>query len=289
MPSFAFCLTLKDAANPYGGIKTSENLLPGDVLAVEAPLAWIPKPTFQCEYCRRVCGSLKPCKCGLVWFCSPKCEEEAFHNYECFLMDRLVKFPLLDNLVFRVFLKLIQRFNDVAKLREYLDSVKSPNPFKADDFEAWSDPESFESKFRLYYATECSSVVTDNKNIKVSMAKTSILINMLKSCKQIPCLARNEEEWAFLSELLFGLIVCKASTVLNIPSFTREKKYVQGANNEIKLEATDGFPIKGLHGAASLLRSSHQANVDMRYEGNKLIVRALKYIPRGTELLRSQK
>lgn len=66
MPSFAFCLTLRDSADPYRGIITTENLLPGDVLVVETPLAWLPRSFDKCEHCRRVCGSLKPCKCRLL-------------------------------------------------------------------------------------------------------------------------------------------------------------------------------------------------------------------------------
>lgn len=200
-------------------------------------------------------------------------------------------FPLFDHLIFRVFLKLIQRFNDVAKLRDYLDNIKTTNPFNADEFETWSDRGSFESQFLLlYHATELPSVIPIdlyNKNISFSMAKTSIFINMLKSCKEIPCLAKNEEEWSFLSKLLFRLISRKVFTILKIPTSTAENKYVQDANNEIKMTSTDGIAIIGLHGAASLFRSSRQANVAMNYEGNKLSVRALKYIPRGTELLTS--
>lgn len=303
MPSFAFCLKLKDA-DPYGGIITTENILPGDVLVVEPPLSWLSRWTGNCDYCLRECGSLKPCKCGQVLFCSPKCKEdacEAYHNYECPLMDRLYAFSILDCAVLRVFFKLIQRFKDVSKLREYLENIKSPNPFNNDEFEAWSDPGSFESQFRIYYATERPSLINctvqkdnlfrtdlNNTKINVSMAKTAIIINILKAFKQlIPSIAKNEEEWSFLSEQLFRLIYCKAFTILNIP-VSAEIKYVQDANNEIKMEAASSVEIMSLHGSALLFRTSCQANVYMNYENNMLTVRAQKAIPRGTELLAPQ-
>lgn len=130
--SFVHCLSLKDHRNLFGGIMTTKNRLPCDVLVIEKPLAsW----TFSvCGYCLRRCGSLQPCKCNSVIFCSQKCKEDAFatyHQFECSLMDHLSCFAPDDHLVHRIFFKIIQRFKNVQGLREYLENIKHSNPFES--------------------------------------------------------------------------------------------------------------------------------------------------------------
>lgn len=304
MPSFAFCLKLKDAGNPYAGIITTENLLAGDVLVVEPTLTTHNKLNPLCDYCAGTSGSLQLCRCAKIVFCSSKCEEKAFeeyHKFECPLMDHLFAFPNQDCVVLRVFFKLITRFKDFGNLRNFVENIKNPNPFDDEHFEAWSDPGSFLSQFRIYYALQRPSVINctvrkrnlfrtdiENTNMQASMAKTAIIIEMLKTCKQIPRIASSALEWSFLSELLFHFIIFKSFTVMNLP--IREITYIQVDENGIELQGYEkyGFFFYGLLGSASLFRTSCQENICMDYVNNMVIVRALKYIPRGTELLAPQ-
>lgn len=305
MPSFVFCLKLKDAVSPYGGIATSENILPGDVLVVEPPLTTFAKLNPMCDYCCGTSGSLQPCNCELVLFCSAKCKEKSFeeyHNFECPLMAHLLAFAHYDCLVLRVFFKLIQRFACVATLREYLGNIKNPNPFDNTNFKEWSDSGSFVSQFRLYYATERAPVINcatrkdylfrtdiDNTNMNASMAKAAIIIEMLKTCQQIPRIAKSTDEWSYLSDLLFHLMIFKSFAVINC-LIRPVIKYAQDDDYGIELKITEDSrsAICAFHGSASLFRTSCQPNVCMTYVENLLIVRAIKYIPRGTELLAPQ-
>lgn len=302
LPTFVFCIKLKEAGNPYGGIITTENLLPGDVLVIETPLTTYTRSSNMCNNCLRNCGTLQPCKCG-VMFCSPKCKKEAFdtyHNFECPLVDHLRPFSHEDCLVLRVFFKLIQRFEDIASLREYLETIKAPNPFEGDDFEAWPDVCSFEAQFRLYYATAVPSVknVTVHKlnlfrrdnnfeNAHTSMAKAAIIIDILKLSKNIPSIfAKGADEWAFLSEQLFRLLFYKTFPAKAVAS--SDIKYVQEPNSGslIMFVTSHVKNSLALYGSASLFKTScEEANVDMEYGKNVLIVRAKHCIPRGTELL----
>lgn len=304
IPSFVFCIKLKDDSNPYGGIVTTENLLPGDILVKEAPLTTFARSIHnRCCNCLRNCGSLQPCDCGYVFYCSPKCKEESlfYHNFECPLWEHFVAFSNADCLVLRIFFKVIQRFKDVATLREYLENINTPNPFEGDDFELWPDAGSFESQFRLYYANERPFLTNcavhkhnlfrtdlNNKNMNTCIAKAALVIDMLKSCKQVPCAAKSSDEWSFLSEQLFRLFFYKTFSTMGLITYD-EIKYVQDANSERKMifdESTSTNAIS-FHGTASLFRTSCEPNVIMDYgkRKNELIVRATKCIPRGAELL----
>lgn len=125
------------------------------------------------------------------------------------------------------------------------------------------------------------------------MAKTSIIIGILKKYNQIPRLANDEGEWSFLSEQLFRLIFYKSFAASVLPTF-KKIEYVRDANNDIKMKANleSGGGVSALHGSASLFRTSCEPNVDMNIgmnmPRNLLTVRALTYIPRGTELLAPQ-
>lgn len=293
MPSFASCLDLQKSRNLYDGIVTTEFVCPGDVLVVGPPFMRNTKMDGICDYCFRVCGSLQPCSCGPIMFCSAMCKDTAFkeyHKYECPLMDHLNVFPYLDCLVLRVFLKLIQRFEDVASLREYLESIKNTNPFGD---ETWSNLPCFDAEFRLYYGIERPSLANcavrkdklfrtgvGNKNMNVCMAKTAIIIDMLKTCKQIPRIAKNEEEWSFLTEQLFRLMFYKPFATITIPII--EFKF---DINKIPVEKIHGQPVFLFQGSGSLFRTSCQPNVEINYEQNNVVVRALENISPGTELL----
>lgn len=293
--SFVHCLSLKDPLNPFGGIVTTKNLMPGDVLVVEPLTAF----SFSlCGHCLRSCGSLQPCICGWM-FCSPKCKADAFasyHNFECPLSEYLVCYSEEDNLPMRVFFKLIQRFKDVQTLRDYLMDIKRPNPFEIKD--SIEDVESFESQFRIYFATEQPSLINcivrrpkqlcsdlkKNINLRRTLGKTAIIIAMLKTCKQIPVFAKTVQEWSFLSEILYRLFCYQSFTAKLVE--TSEITYVQRANSDIHMKAlirpTNAI---ALYGSASLFRSSCEENILMDYANGVLMVRAIKFIPYGSELL----
>lgn len=293
IPSFVHCLAPR---NPFGGIITTKNLLPGDVLVVEPPLATL---SFgMCGCCLRTCGSLQPCECGSMMFCSPKCKADAFamyHNYECPLMTHLLCFSGEDNLSMRIFFKLIQRFKDVQSLKEYLENIKKPNPCTATDAQEWPDKDSFESQFRIFYATEEPSLInctvrkrlcTEFKNpyVRKSLAKASISIDLLKTCKEIPMAAKTAEEWSFLSELLFRLFCYNMWTAKAIESHAIS--YVQRNNPKTLMKTVrTAKDATAIHGVASLFRSSCEENILMDYVKDVLVVRAIKFIPRKTELL----
>lgn len=291
IPSFVFCLKLKEAGNPYGGIITTKDLLPGDVLVIEPPLTKYTRSLGMCNNCFRSCGSLQPCKCGIM-FCSPECKKEAFdtyHNFECPLMEYLITFSYVDGLILRVFFKLIQRFEDFARLREYLENIIAPNPFDGDDIQDWPDVGNFLSQFRLFYATERPSVKNciDQRynNLHTTMAKAAVLIDILKQSKEIPCIAKGADEWAFLSEQLFRLFCYKTFTARSVAKSVL--KYHKKTNNEVVVSSDSIFYNQSLalYGSASLFRVSCLVNIVMDYRKEGLIVRAIECIPRGTELL----
>lgn len=295
--SFVHCLSLKDPCNPFGGIVTTKNLLPGDILVVEQPL--VVNTCSMCAYCLRKCGSLQPCKCGSMMFCSQKCKENAFaeyHDLECPLMPYLLCFERSDNLAQRILFKLIHHFKeDVRNLKEYLENILNPNPFDVKDAEEWQDMESFEAQFRLFYATKHSSVANstvikplssefDNDIIQNAFAKTAITMDLLKMSKEIPLITKTEDEWSYLSEVLFRLFcympLTGKATEANVIS------YVEGADGEIQMQAErTAKDAHAIHGTASLFRSTCRENIIMDYVNDVLIVRAKKFIPVGYELL----
>lgn len=297
-PSFVFCLKLKEAGNPYGGLITTEDLLPGDVLVVEPTLITFTRAINICSHCLIYCGSLQPCDCTFLMYCSSKCKKEAYetyHKFECPIMEHLLTYSYQDCLVLRIFFKLIQRFQDVRSLREYLENIKAPNPFEGNDFESWPDAGSFESQFRLFYANEKPSMINctvnkpnlllgdpNNKNLYTSLAKAAIITDILKTLEQIPRITNKPEEWSFLSEQLFRLFFYKSFNAKAV-GYCNNSKYapnfnIMAINSDMKLALA-------LHGSASLFRSSCRPNVHLSHEENKVIVRASMYIPRGTELL----
>lgn len=294
--SFVHCLSLKDHRNLYGGIVTTKNFLPGDVLVVEKPLT---AHTFNiCAYCLRESGSLQPCKCNFVMFCSQKCKEDAFatfHQIECPLMDYLSCFALADQLVQRIFFKLMFRFKDVPRLRQYMESIKNPNPFDLKDAEDWPEMDSFESQFRIYFSTKQTPVVNaivrkplssafENPIVQKYLAHTAVIIDLLKTCKGVPQIAKTQDEWSFLSEQLFQMF-CLSPFTSKLTAFN-EISYIHTSNGEVNMQVipTD-IGATALYGTASLFKSSCRENIAMDYVNGVLVVRALKFIPKKSELL----
>lgn len=152
--------------------------------------------------------------------------------------------------------------------------------------------DSFESQFRIYYATKHASVVnstvrkplsTDFENLIVQkyLAKTAITIDLLKMYKEVPQIAKTDEEWSFLSELLYQLLCYISFTGKSTES--NEISYVQNGNEEIQMKLVRStIDANGLYGTASLFRSSCQENIVMDYVDGVLVVRALKFIPKKT-------
>lgn len=296
IPSFARCLSLKDIHNLFGGIVTNKNLRPGDILVVEPPLMMFTSSLNKCSHCLRTCGSTQPCICGWTMFCSKKCQAEAsvsYHNYECPIMDILFEFANNDRLTLRMFFKLIQRFEDTESLRKYLQNIDHLNPFDVKDPQRPDAAESFESQFRIYYATKQPTLINckvrnefllssklNNTRLHLSMVKTAFIINLLKTNKKIK-LASNmyDDDWKFLSDLLLWMLFYN--------TFTTKAFMTRNVNRNRFIDRFCNAQV--LHGTASLFRSSCQENVVMYYEDGLLIVQASKLIPSGTELLCSTK
>lgn len=290
IPSFARCLSLKDHRNLFGGIVTNTNLQAGDVVVVEPPIVMFTSSINKCSNCLRSCGSIEPCICGWTMFCCKKCEAEAsaaYHNYECPIMDYLFEFADIDRVTLPVFFKLIQRFKDTESLRNYMENIKNLNPFDVKDAQ-WPDAESFESQFRIYYATKQPNLINckvrnefllrntlSNTRLHLSMVKTAFIINLLKTNKKIPLASKtHDEDWKFLSELLLWMLFYNTFTAKAV--ITKHEKSIIA---------------QALYGTASLLRSSCKENVLIltHFEDGLLIARVQTSIPSGTELLCSTK
>lgn len=184
-------------------------------------------------------------------------------------MQHLFVYTEEDVVVLRAFFNLILRFKDHKSLREYFENIKNPNPFDKDYVAG-----SFESKFRIFYGTEQPHVVncharnpdllrTNKVDENIYVAKTAILIDLLKTSKEIPRIAETTDQWLYLSEQLYRLFIYKLYTMRNVAF----KKSVV------------------LYGSASLFKISCQENIRFDYENNVLVGRATKCIPPGTELL----
>lgn len=291
--SFVYCLTPLKPRNLMQGIITNENLLPGDVLIVEPPVMIISGSVNECTNCLRKCGSLQPCECSYM-FCSQECKAEAFatyHKYECPLAEFLLSYATDELLVLRVFFKLIQRFKDVQSLRIYLENITSdPNPF--DDFEFWPNRggDTFESQFRVYFGNQPKNLYTNGLMWQNLCAKTAIVIDLLRNVKQIPLAAQTTDEWSFLSEQLYRLFIYNNWSVnWNMKSYLRNQiRYVRNVNGGVEMEVQCLKENSiAIHGYASLIRSTktQDPNVLMDYVEGVLIVRAMKSISSGTELL----
>lgn len=283
--SFIYCLSPKLPHDPTAGIITNMNLLPGDVLIVEKALMTLPGTHTECHNCLRRCGSLQRCDCSYM-FCSPECKAEAFatyHKYECPLVEHLICFTNQDRLLLRVFFKILQCFKDVRSLREYLETIKSPNPFKVNDSE--EEAESFKSQFRIYYAMKEPNMNLTDADMHEIYATVAIVIDLLKTVENIPLAAITTEDWTFLAELLFRLIFNSCRTIKTVLNHQiGSKRHTMVVEIDHCCFSDQSIAI---HSAAAFLRftSRNEANVKMDYVNDVLHVSALKYIPSGTELL----
>lgn len=283
--SFIYCLSPKNLHDPYAGIITNKKLLPGDVLIVEQALTIMPGTVSECHNCLRRCGSLQRCECSYM-FCSPECKAQAFatfHKYECPLVEHFICFTNQNRLLFRAFFKILQCFKDVRSLREYLENINRPNPFKVCDSEEELDRESFKSLFGLYYAMQEPLMNLTDKDMHEIYGQVAIAIALLKTVKEIPLKAIATDDWSFLAEQLFRLIINSCFTIKTILNSQIRSKY---RTIEIAQCCMSDESI-AIHGAASFIRftSRNQANVKMDYVNDILIVRAIECIPSGTELL----
>lgn len=308
VPSFAYCLTLKNPCDPFGGIVTTQHLKKDDIVIIEQPLAVVPTGDLNftlCTHCLQRSGGLHPCKCYQVMFCSKKCKNAAFaayHNYECPLLGQMLRYHEGDKTALRVFFNLIQRFTDVTALREYLQNIKKghPNPFDKEYSKEWPAATSFLAQYRLYYANEQPSMPNckvnrgkllsgdiTNKTLQLAIIKAAHVTHLLKTCKQIPKAAKTDEEWLFLSDLLFHSFFYEFFTKKTLWSNRRplHGPDLMSLLNSIALSNKEAIG-SAAHGTASLIRSSTcKANLHMFYENGAVVVRTLKAVPSGSELL----
>ncbi|XP_059478886.1 SET and MYND domain-containing protein 4-like [Neocloeon triangulifer] len=257
-------------------ICATRDIEPGDVIMVEQPYSWILLPEFlttHCSFCLKRYNALVPCPvCVNVMYCGNDCLEAAaqkYHNFECKYSSAVVQLDMgkMSLLAVRILTMTDLKFLSTFLKKSHEEKlILSPDEKRTLAFNQNNQYDSldFAPIFHLICNTEARSVSDLFK--RTVMAACLLKCLELDKHKEAPLLG------AFLLRLLQNL-PCNAHEV-----------------SETVLPGNEKVPISLEIGAAayaclSLLNHSCDPNVVRHSHGNTAVLRAIKFIPKGSEIL----
>lgn len=143
VPFIANCLELRLNWQYGRFVITNQNLMVGEIIAIEQPFSTsisLQQQYERCENCLMECSrSLLPCKmCTAVMFCSEQCREEAmyrFHRFECPVIGLINnELDSIEKLSVRITLCALSAFGSVDAFRTFTEmaNYQDNNVFNMD-------------------------------------------------------------------------------------------------------------------------------------------------------------
>lgn len=258
------------------GVYASRDIDVGEVLIVEKPFTSTVLSSLKNTYCHHCCSRViapVPCRsCSGVLFCGDQCSTEAwnsYHQYECDVLHKIWKADIgLGHLAVKMVLKA-----GLEKLASYSETGEDAE-LKTINLDAGYDTENYGSvhilvnhaadrkvedllRFSLqgYFLTKCikeTSFLGEEKGI-AEQQQLIVCAHLMRNLMMLPCNAHE------CSELLY-----------------KENNLPESVTVEVG---------SAIYPFLSLINHSCDPNVVRHSYRNSCVVRAIRNIPKGTELL----
>ena len=251
-----------------------QDIKAGEIILVEEPFACLCLPERYSTHCYECLTRLKisyPCRsCSSIAYCSMECERkswESFHCYECRYLNLLTLDDIgLGHLAMKVVLK--NKFEELKNFNEIYQENK--NEFGLDK-EGNFDPRSYFCLFSLVGNSECRKLS--------DLFKRSIMSIFLAKVLQVTGYVPINDEKAL--DIVAGHLL-KQIQMLPCNAHEVSEAQLTGNNlalNELKEIGSAAYP------SLSLLNHSCDPSVVRHCYGSTCVVRALKHIKKGEEIV----
>ncbi|XP_065341043.1 SET and MYND domain-containing protein 4-like [Cloeon dipterum] len=249
-------------------LTAGRDIEPGDVIIVEEPYSWILLPEFltsHCGYCLKRCASLIPCPdCVNAMFCGEVCLESAngkYHHQECQIMSNLLQLDMGKMSLLAVRILTMTSLDFLCRFLENDANIPGdPRTLGFNEQKQYNSLE-FVPIYHLIGNTECRSVS--------DLFKRSLMAACLMKCLKLE------------SPLIGGLLL---RLLQNLPCNAHEisETVLSKRENDVPMSLEIGAAA---YACLSLLNHSCDPNVVRHSHGNTAVLRAIKFIAKGSEIL----
>ncbi|XP_046648250.1 SET and MYND domain-containing protein 4-like [Daphnia pulicaria] len=249
-------------------VVANRDIKAGETLFVEQPNALVVLPDFQtsrCHHCTRHSSAKRyPClACGKIWFCSDSCRQESscYHNFECGL-EAVLNSVGIAHLGARIVLS--HGLDSVLAFLKDTDKVK-----KVPGIDGPYDTKSYQVMFHLVSHTE-RMAPEELYQYALTAAFLTLLLEQHSSFFQSASL---ESQY-----LVGGLILVHVCQMVSNAHAITELCLIDENNERQERIATAIYP------SASLMNHNCDPTVINSFQGNTLIVRAIRNVRQGDEV-----
>ena len=268
-------------------VTAKKDVAPGEVLVEEKAYASCLDPKrfgINCQKCMVRLKVVVPCEtCSGVAFCSVKCRQEAtFHQFECRYMDVLTgKFNLFPLKIIRTILFFLGfGCSLIARLALRMLTQKSYNYFanlrkSLSDVQLEKEVCNSDSYIQVYNLVDNNDQRWPEDDLWRGIMAL-ILMKVLKKCEFLPENANKGEEFFVASLLLRHL---------QILQFNAHEVYEVLRQNKNCVKPCKNQPVGlAIYPKASYFNHSCHGGVARSFEGDKLTVKALRKINKGSQV-----
>lgn len=274
------CIDVKQSKDKGRHILANRELRPGQVVSIEKTVYQDLLPKFNYQRCANCLQekqfNLMPCNlCTNTMFCSKICmneSENGFHQYLCPINDYFNGILHHDHInAIRIAIKVICSFKSVQNLKELLEKITSDQKLNA--FINKKNAIQDDKYYQLYSVVGLNemSIPVENRfqqAVVASVACQQLLKNNIS-------LDTSDDFKAMLKELIYRFL-------LAIPTHSQNLSMTLSYENQ---NQTSEIYARGIFAVAALINHSCEHNVDMANHGSKLIIRVVRPIKKGGELL----
>lgn len=259
------------------GLYANRDIDVGEVLIVEKPYSSTVLSTLKNTYCHHCCSrvvSPLPClSCSGVLFCSDQCRTEAcelYHKYECQVLHKVWKADIsLGHLALKMVLQA-----GIETLGKYSEVETDEKQLEAFSLGEEYDPESYKSVYIL-----------------VNHAADRNVEDLLRYCLQALFLVKCVEQSSFLGEekgiaeqLRMNVGAHLMRNLMMLPCNAHECSELLYKEGNLPESVTVEVG-SAIYPCLSLINHSCDPNVVRHSYKNLCVVRAIRNIPKGSELL----
>ena len=278
--SCTIAVCMRESSEMGRGLVATRDIDVGEILIVEKPYSSVLLSNMEKIYCHHCCSRvvcpLPCCRCRHVVYCSMGCQRESwdsYHKFECKILSAVQKADIkLGHLALRMIIKtglqyLKSRKEDLVAV-ENVDAVgyDDTGKYRSDDYFAVynlvkhsdlrTQEDMLQRAMRAAFLLKClekTEFFKDGENMASDADRIYVAGQILRHLQMLPCNAHE------ISELKWKPGVATESETLEVGS--------------------------GIYATLSLINHSCDPSVVRHCYGNVCVVRSIKRIPKGEEIL----
>ncbi|GAB1604987.1 SET and MYND domain-containing protein 4-like [Argonauta hians] len=282
LPSASDAVCVKNSKSRGRYISSTRDINVGEVIVIEKPFSCVVNSDSHHSHCHHCCKRVEhpiPCtSCAEVVFCNTTCQEQSwneYHSVECtiLLSIKMLEFDLY-HLALRMVIK--SRYEYITEFEEKFAKEKSGKAStlgfnKSGQF----DSEDYWSVYNLVNHTE-------DRTFSDLFRRTLAAVYLLKCLERTKFFPKVDE--CIDGHLLVGAHILRQLKML--PCNAHEITELR-INPKEPLKSSSADIGSAIYATLSLFNHSCDPNVVRHTYGNVCVVRAIHFIPKGTEVVDS--